>query len=137
MMRSPRSASATSSARSRSGGTTSAVESSSATASTSAGLPESWPTSARNWPGPSSVIGKRLPSPSRWMIWSLPVRIRCMPGAGSPMQNSVSPALNDATVPNRRTRSISAGVRVGNIWCLRVSSTENGASSPTTGSCAA
>ncbi len=72
MMRSPRSASATSSARSRSGGISSVSTSPSAWPSTSATRPESWPISARNCPGPWSITGVTWPRPSRWVIATWP-----------------------------------------------------------------
>ena len=84
MMRSPRSASATSNARSLSGGISSVSTLPSAWPSTSATRPDSWPTSAENCPGPWSMMWVTWPSPSRWLMVTLPDSSTNMPGPGLP-----------------------------------------------------
>jgi hypothetical protein len=42
-----------------------------------------------------------------------------MPGKVSPAWNKKSPGAKRLSSPKRRTRSISAGVRIGNIWLNR------------------
>src|SRR5205809_2290699 len=134
-MRSPSSASATSSARSASGGTTIASTSPTARASNTlrSALPESCPSSAMTSPGTTSVIsstgapiscanaatGTACPSPSRGTIATRPERITYIPATASPAWNRSSPAGNRLTSPKRRTRSISAAERTGNIWWNR------------------
>ena len=87
-----------SSARSPSGGTTIASTSPTAWASTTLGVPESWPISARTSPGTASAIsstvapiscanaatGTAWPSPSRPTTATRPERITYIPGPGFP-----------------------------------------------------
>ena len=112
-MRSPRSASAMISARSWSGGTSSASTSSSAWASTS-GCPPECATSPGNLPRPWLTIGTTWPSPSRWLNVTLPFSRTNMPGAGSPAPTAARRAIS-RTLPNRLMRAISASVSTGNI----------------------
>ena len=48
-----------------------------------------------------------------------PPRITYIPGTASPAWNRKAPAGNRVTSPKRRTRSISAAERTGNIWWNR------------------
>lgn len=137
MMRSPSSASATSSARRRSGGITMPSTSSAARPSTRQGLPDSCATSARKCPGPCSTTRCSCPSALRRVTRTSPASTITMPRPVSPMRNIHSPRRHRDTVPKRLMRSISLSVRRGNIWCARVSSGENGAlSSAATGAAA-
>ena len=118
--RSPRSASAMMSARSWPGRTSSVRVSATACTSTSAGRPDSVPTSAVNWPGPWRRIGTTWPRPSRWLIDSAPSSTTNMPWLGPPAAHTVSPRLKSCGVPKRRMRAMSASLSTGNIWWRRL-----------------
>ena len=119
MMRSPRSASATSSARNCAGAINSVSTSPSARPSTSATRPDNWPISARNCPGPWSITGVTWPRPSRWVMVTWPDKTIYIPGPGLPVSNSLSPSLKLRISANRRTRAISGAVRVGKVCSWR------------------
>ena len=72
-------------------------------------------------PGPWVTISSRRPDSSCWVMSTLPAKMMVRPWPTSPTLASASPAPKERTSPNRRTRSISAGSRVGNIWWRRVS----------------
>jgi hypothetical protein len=88
MIRSPSSASATSTSRSFGGGITSASTGSSARASTSDGRPESWFSSPMKLPGPCVTIGSSRPSALCWVIATWPSSTTNMPGLTSPVASS-------------------------------------------------
>ena len=67
-------------------------------------LPVSWVTINERWP------------PCVWKTSTSPERMIISPGAGSPTRASASPGANERVSPKRRTRSISSGNRIGNIW---------------------
>ena len=50
-----------------------------------------------------------------------PASITASPWAASPIRHSVSPASKRRTSPNRRSRSVSAGSRMGRAWSRRIS----------------
>ena len=91
-MRSPSSASAISTVRSRSVGIRRVSTSPIARASTKAGRPASCPASARNPPGPSSTIGTMWLRPSRALTATEPERMTDMPALIWPVVTSASPA---------------------------------------------
>src|SRR5712691_6052546 len=80
MISSPRSASATSSARNCSGTTRSASTAPAATPSASARRPESCPISPENPPAESSAMSRSCPCPSRPVMRSVPESTTNMPG---------------------------------------------------------
>ena len=142
-MRSPSSASATSNVRSASGGTTIA-----STSPTRAGVdrahvrpsgemselghdlarrpPRSSPRRApRSAPRPRPRAPPGRAHPVR-TIATRPERITYIGGPVSPARLRNSPAGNRRISPNRRTRSISAAERTGNIWWNRDARTPPG-----------
>ena len=91
MIRSPSSASATSTSRSLGDDTTSVSTGFTARASTSDGRPESWFSSPMNAPGPWVTIGSSRPSALCCVIATSPERITNTPGLISPVATSRSP----------------------------------------------
>ena len=92
MMRSPSSASATSTSRSFAGGMRSASTAFRACASTSDGRLDSWVSSPMNEPGPCVTIASEWPSGLCWLIATSPLRTTNIPGLTSPVVTSRSPA---------------------------------------------
>src|SRR5215831_16073441 len=131
-MRSRSSASVTSNVRSSSGSTAIASTSSTARASIELNVVPSGEMSklgqdlARHHlghllEGRPDLLGDRgygtaCPSTSLRTIATRPERITYIGGTGSPTRLRNSPVENRRISPNRRTRSISARERTGNIW---------------------
>ncbi len=68
-----------------------------------------------NEPGPYVTIGWSRPSTLCWLRTTSPLSITNMPGLTSPVVTRRSPARKTRLSPKRRSRSISAASRVGNI----------------------
>ncbi|MNL13106.1 hypothetical protein D3C87_1339980 [compost metagenome] len=99
MISSPSTASATIRERRQAGRTTMARTSSMAMPSTSSGMPESWPISARKLPGPCSTTSALSPMPSRWTMRTRPSTTSTRPLAGSPVRTTSSPARQVRSAP--------------------------------------